>query len=158
MRKGRMSLTTRRRAISAVFAGLALTMALGSVAWACTGTHAGNTWLCATGNPSCIITLRATSPDNDLTYYSNASGLDTTNTYNVKFVSGDHSSSTDTACDSGTVFSKSGGGSATFTTSSGAWSAQGPLVMPNATGTYTICAIPTVSGNGSLHGLITLVE
>lgn len=156
--------TSVRKFLLVGTAGVALTLALASVAAACTGTHPGPEWFCTTTNSGCSYTFQVTSPTHSTAYDSSGGGstghLDASKQYQVMYVSGNHGPTTDTACEtSGTIFDLNSGGSANAlfsTDANGDWSAQGPIKIPNLTGTYTTCAIRTDGlGNGSLHNVVT---
>ena len=150
-----MTARTRRSTLGLLCAAT-LVLTVASTAWACTGTHAGDVWFC--GGTSCSFGTRigrdtAHKASSTGSYYINASGLDHSNTYNPRYVSGDDTNGN--LCNTGTIFKVSSDHTtnASFTTdSSGNVSGGGPVDMPSA-GTYTICAIPTVSGNGTFHDL-----
>jgi hypothetical protein len=87
------------------------------------------------------------SPTHNLSFYSQATGLTNNGSYNVLYVAGVHPEDTDYACHSGTIFN---GGANIIASTTGSWSAKGPLLIPNATGTYTVCAEP-LAGNDPLN-------
>jgi hypothetical protein len=106
------------------------------------GSRTGLTWICkATQTVTCNYNTitNNTNPTHNLSFYSQASGLTNNGSYNMKHVPGDHSSPTDSACHNGTTFA---GGANIVASSTGTWSGQGPLTIPNATGLHTVCTTP----------------
>jgi hypothetical protein len=135
---------------------------VGSHAWACvpnSGSHTGFTWICkATSTVTCNYDGglnpadgRNLSPTHNLSFYSQAKGHTNNGSYNVKYVTGAHSSDTDFACNNGTTFT---GGANIIASSTGSWSGKGPILIPNATGVHTVCTMP-LPGNDSRNFLVS---
>jgi hypothetical protein len=135
------------------FLGVMVAVVVGSHGWASAhpGSHTGLTWICkATQTVTCDYSGisangRNLNPTHSLSFYSQATGHTNNGSYNMKFVAGDHTSLTDFACENGTIFN---GGQNIIASSTGSWSGKGPLLMPAATGTITVCTTP-LPGNDS---------
>lgn len=141
----------RRRGSLIGFAGLTAAVTIGSYAWACTqdSSHSGLTWLCTlTQTVSCNFSTLTnnTNPTRNLSFYSQASGLTNGGSYDMRWVTGDHTPNTDQACKTGTIFN---GGHNLIASSTGVWSGQGPLTIPNDPGMHTVCAQPLPGNNPS---------
>jgi hypothetical protein len=144
------------------FLGVMVAVIIGSYGWASAsanpGSHTGLTWICkATQTVTCdyngIPNGRNLNPTHSLSFYSQASGLTNNGSYNMKFVAGDHTAPTDFACHNGTTFI---GGGPFIASSTGSWSGKGPLTMPGATGTITVCTTPVGNVTNVLEASHTL--
>jgi hypothetical protein len=138
------------------FAGAAAAVLIGSYAWACSpfqGSHSGLDWICkGTQTTTCDYGLaRNLNPTHSLSFYDQASGLTPNGSYNKKFAAGVHTDASDQACNNGTIFT---GGGPFIASSTGTWTGKGPIPMPAATGTITVCTAP-LDGNDSRNFIVS---
>lgn len=134
---------TMRRTILASASGVAATLLLGSIAWACT-VMTGWSWLCSSSTGCADPYPNIPSFVKGSTAYMQGDAGRFNEEYELRYASG-HSAGA--SCHSGTQFN----GNATATTDGSGDFLSGGLTLPNSAANWTACAITSDDVYGFNH-------